>query len=336
MLGKGFQDAEWGQIFSMDLMLALVVITVFLGVSADALDMVSSRMDETSYVHSLEKVTTENANILLNTPGSPENWEEGHQPLFMIKPGLAQVDPTTGTVNKTLNLNKVLKLGENYHQLMDGKVLPAGLNSTMMLCPLNNSLETITLNNQEHPENAVDILTINRTIMCDYMIANVMTSIVSYPFETSDDPSQPLVCPYCYPKQNLQHHREESTSNKPGWRCKPFIVTQNDINSTDIYIMTDPPQIMDESAYWIVDSTQNLTDNREKFRPSPYKLNEKLSELLGENDNATIWLHVLSSGNPDETFDVYIGRFVKDTPSEKIKTQYLTPQPCNFIFKVWI
>ncbi|MDD1763786.1 MAG: hypothetical protein LUQ70_03605, partial [Methanobacteriaceae archaeon] len=59
---------------------------------------------------------TENANILLNRPGSPENWEDGLQPLSMVKPGLAQVDSNTGTVNKTLNMKKLLKLSENYHE----------------------------------------------------------------------------------------------------------------------------------------------------------------------------------------------------------------------------
>ena len=336
MFGNNFQDKEAGQVLSMDLLLALVVFAVFLGVSANNMDLISSKMDETSYVHSLQRIATENANLLLTTPGSPENWEEGHQPLSMVKPGLAQADSATGTVNNTLNMKKILKLAENYHELMDGKVLPFGLNSTMIVSPRDSSLETITVNNQEHPEAARDILTINRTIMCDYMIAIVLTSIVSHqPSETSPDRYQPLICPHCNLTLNYQHTRG-SAYNKPGWKCKPFTVTQNDINNTDIYIMTDPPMVMDQSACWIIDSTQNLTDNRYKFTSSPYRLNERLSQILGEKGNATIWLHVFSSGNSNEAFDVYIGRFSKNTPAEKIRTQYLTPQPCNFIFKVWI
>jgi hypothetical protein len=75
-----FKDTEVGQILSMDLMLAFIVVTIFLGVSADALDLVSSQMDEASYIQALERITTENANILLNTPGSPENWEMASSP----------------------------------------------------------------------------------------------------------------------------------------------------------------------------------------------------------------------------------------------------------------
>jgi hypothetical protein len=337
MCGKDLKENKGGQILSMDLLLALVLFSVLLGVSANAMDLVTSKMDESSYVYSLQRITNENANILLNTPGTPENWEEGHQTLSMVKPGLAKVDPITGAVNKTLSIKKISKLGENYQELMDGKVLPFGLNSSMIVSPRDSSLETITVNNQEHPDEAKDILIINRTIMCDYMIANALTSIVSnQPSETSSDTYQPLFCPHCNLTQNFKHPREESTSKKPGWKCNPFIVTQNDINTKDIYIMTDPPQVMDESACWIIDSTQNISDSSIRFKSSPLRLNEKLSELLGDKDNATIWVHVFSSGNSDETFNVYIGSFLKNTSSEKVKTQYLTPQPCNFVFKVWI
>jgi hypothetical protein len=337
MYENDLHDKEGGQVLSMDLLLALVVIAVFLGASANAMDLVSSKMDEASYIHSLERITTGNANILLNTPGSPENWEEGLQPMSLVKPGLAQVDPVTGAVNKTLNMKKVLKLAENYQELMDGKVLPFGLNSTMIVSPRDSSLDTITVNNQEHSETARDVLIINRTIMCDYMIANILTSIPSNQASgTLYDKFKPLLCPHCNLTLNYQHPQQEKDEKKMGWKCKPFIVTQNDINTTDIYIMTDPPQILDESACWIIDSTQNLTDVRYKFTSSPDILNEKLSQLLGERENATIWLHVFSSGNSDEAFAVYIGRFSKNTPNENIKIQYLTPQPCNFVFKVWI
>jgi len=337
MSGNDGPDKEGGQVLSMDLLLALVVFTVLLGVSANAMDMVSSKMDEASYIHSLERIVTENINILLNTPGSPENWEEGHLPMSMVKPGLAQIDPATGTVNQTLSMKKILKLAENYNELMDGKVLPFGLKSTMIVSPRDSSLNTITISDQEHGETASDILIINRIVMCDYMMGNKLTSIISHPASdaSATELTQPI-CPHCNLTLNFQHPWQEPGYNKPGWKCKPFTITQNDIKTTDIYLMTDPPQILDKSACWILDSTQNLTDLRFMFTPSPQHLNDKLSQLLGGKESATIWLHVFSSGNSDEAFDVYIGRFSKNTPVENIKTQYLTPQPCNFVFKVCI
>nr|WP_243686811.1 hypothetical protein [Methanobacterium formicicum] len=45
-----------GMVFSVDLMLALIIITVVLGVSADAMDMIGSKMDDSSHEASLERI----------------------------------------------------------------------------------------------------------------------------------------------------------------------------------------------------------------------------------------------------------------------------------------
>lgn len=45
-------------VFSIDLMLALIIITVLLGVSADAMDIVGWKIQDYSYTNSLERITT--------------------------------------------------------------------------------------------------------------------------------------------------------------------------------------------------------------------------------------------------------------------------------------
>lgn len=53
--GKWLVD-RGGMVFSVDLMLALIIITVVLGVSADAMDMIGSKMDDSSHEASLERI----------------------------------------------------------------------------------------------------------------------------------------------------------------------------------------------------------------------------------------------------------------------------------------
>ncbi|HMK53506.1 MAG TPA: hypothetical protein VK444_01880 [Methanobacteriaceae archaeon] len=336
MVKKGLKSIEMGQILSIDLMLALILITVLLGVSADAMDLISSRMDDNTYAGALERITAENVNVLINTPGIPENWEEGRQLMQVVKPGLADVNLQTGsTVNKTLSMKKILKLKDNYRELINGKIVPSGFNSNIIFYPVNNSLESIQIGDIE-PKTAGDVFVINRTVMCNYEIADTMVAIVSSEKKDLFLNSSSVVCPHCNLSGNIQHPYNESISLKSGWKCQPFIITQTDINANDIYLMTDPPLLKDTSACWIVDSTKNMTDSREKFGSSPIRLNDRISTLTGENTNSTIWIHVYSSGSSDEIFDVYIAKFPKGTPYEQIKTQYLTPQPYYLIFKVWI
>ncbi len=255
-----------------------------------------------------------------------------------VKPGLADVNLQTGsTVNKTLSMKKLLKLKDNYQELMHGKIVPLGFNSTIIMHPLNKSLETIFIgDHRTAPATAADVFIINRTVLVNYHVADILATIISSekPYLISN--SSTVRCPHSNLSGDIRHPHSESVSLKPGWKCQPFIIKQMDVNTTDIYLMTDPPVLKDKSACWIIDSTRNMTDARENFGSSPVLINDKIAAFMGENQNSTIWLHVFSSGNPNEIFDVYIAKFSRGTPYEQVKFQYLTPQPYYLIFKIWI
>ncbi|MGZ7118900.1 MAG: hypothetical protein ACXVH2_04265, partial [Methanobacterium sp.] len=72
-----FKDDEVGQAFTLDVMLALIIITVIMGISADAMDMASYKTSDFSARFTLERVTNDAADMLIKTPGSPDNWELG-------------------------------------------------------------------------------------------------------------------------------------------------------------------------------------------------------------------------------------------------------------------
>ena len=108
------------------------------------------------------------------------------------------------------------------------------------------------------------------------------------------------------------------------------------LNSTDFYIMTDPDRVKDQSAVWMMDRPENLTENTQFFQNNPILVNGKIKEIMGNKSTVVLWLHVYSSGNPDNSFNIYLAGFPKGTPSEKVKVQYLSPQACYFVFKVWV
>ncbi|MDP3066664.1 MAG: hypothetical protein Q8N08_07995 [Methanobacteriaceae archaeon] len=80
------KNAAGDQILSIDLMLAMILVTILLGVSADAMDLISSRMDEHTYANTLERITTENVNILINTSGTPEIGKKAIRPCRQSNP----------------------------------------------------------------------------------------------------------------------------------------------------------------------------------------------------------------------------------------------------------
>jgi hypothetical protein len=82
-----------GFALSLDLLLALIPITLMLGMVAADMDNIMFQMQDTIFRGSSERVAADTANTLLTTSGQPVDWETTGNP---IVPGLAQYDTNTG------------------------------------------------------------------------------------------------------------------------------------------------------------------------------------------------------------------------------------------------
>lgn len=92
-----------GFALSLDLLLALIPITLMLGMVAADMDNIMYQMQDTIFRGSTERVAAETANTLLSTSGQPIDWETTGNP---IVPGLAQYDnnkqiPIEGLISST-------------------------------------------------------------------------------------------------------------------------------------------------------------------------------------------------------------------------------------------
>ena len=56
-------------------MLALLLITVLIGVSANTMGIVGNKISEYSSEQSIQRIADDTADVLIKTPGIPENWE---------------------------------------------------------------------------------------------------------------------------------------------------------------------------------------------------------------------------------------------------------------------
>jgi hypothetical protein len=82
-----------GFALSLDLLLALIPITLMLGMVAADMDNIMFQMQDTIFRGSTERVAADTANTLLSTSGQPIDWETTGTP---IVPGLAQYDNNQG------------------------------------------------------------------------------------------------------------------------------------------------------------------------------------------------------------------------------------------------
>lgn len=336
MFKKKLIEDGVGLVFSIDLMLALIIITVLLGVSANAMDIIGGKIQEYSYTNSLERITMAGTEMLIENAGSPENWEELND-LNGVIPGLADIDPVNMKVQpKTLSIRKIKRLKENYDELMVGKVLPPYYHSNLMICPVDQSIEPITMGQINTNSSSHDVLVVNRTISLDCFNSSVVVFIDAKKYNSSNRAQKVLgeECPH-QDIGKLDHLRVDYEKNHPGWTCYHLKITREMLNSTDFYLITDPEVIGDPSAVWIIDRPENITEDVHSFNNKPTKVNDILSEFMGNQTATVLWLHVYSAGDPQKTFNTYLAGFPRATPIEMVKWQNLNPQPCYFVFKAW-
>ena len=77
------------QLFTMDLLLALVPLTIVLGMSANAMSGVTSQILDYSQWYSQNAQVNNALEVLIKTPGEPPNWSESYPPQMPGVLGLA-------------------------------------------------------------------------------------------------------------------------------------------------------------------------------------------------------------------------------------------------------
>lgn len=343
MRRKNFKDEEEGQAFSLDVMMALIIITVIMGVSANAMDMVSYKAQDYSSRFSLERATTDAADILIKSPGSPEDWESYSYKPIMI-PGLAKIDISSNMViPQTLTYRKMSKLKAKYSDLMPGKILPDGVSSSLVLYPVDPNISTYTIKEGTVPANAAEVAVANRTVLADFMFTSVVIGMnahrnPAWPMDPDMDWEDCFhVEPFVQPGNVHEKPVIDTQGGEPGWACKHFNLTQQDLEASDFYIITDPYPLKDNSAEWIIDRDDPglMVEKGVKFDDQPILANAEIATAMNGDPEATLWLHVKTAGDPKKVYDAYLVAVPKNTPPEEVSLNALNPQPCYFVLKVW-
>ncbi|MFQ6136817.1 MAG: hypothetical protein ACE5PM_06525 [Candidatus Hydrothermarchaeales archaeon] len=98
------------QLFTLDLLLALVPLTIMLGMSANAMAGVTTQIQEYAYGYSMKRVTNDAADVLVKTAGEPPTWNSSNTPTTV---GLALYEENASTTN-ILDSDKVKDMSSTY------------------------------------------------------------------------------------------------------------------------------------------------------------------------------------------------------------------------------
>lgn len=291
--------------------------------SADAMDIAGNRIGDFCSEESYQRITDDVCDILIKTSGSPEYWDE--LPSYTgVSPGLADTKNSSGA-NK-LN-SKKLKSLQNNPELMD-KIIPEGFKCSVTIYSTDPSVPALCIVNQT-PNFNTQVYVANRTVVYCYDTYFVFSTLNID--QNLDFNSSHYNCPHSQIEHNI-HKFPDFKNNNPGWVCDVFKVGQDNLNSTDFYLITDPPHLMDKQAVWMIDTPDNLTDNAERFVDHPMDITQKIRDNW---KTGALIIHVYTSTEYTKPFKLYIVGVPSGTPLSDVKVNYLGLKSGYFILKIW-
>ena len=298
---------QYGILYSSELLLSIILLIFIIGVIANLSDGLNERMISEEEFSSLETIAIESSDYLLNNPGNPENWEddEGLKNGIVSKniiPGLAIKNKNVENgeffdesasdemiMSNAISYNKLIKIKNNYDSLVDSNLLNDSVISSMAIYPLNSEIKPIEMGYdfEDKNDNVNDnnIVTVNRTVKCDFY-----SNFVVYNFNDfelfGDDYNKDMFCnhdtnPY------LTNHSNDGRSL---WLCKNFRVYKESLDEYNYYLISDE-SVKDTGTYWILESLNRTSENKEIINQEVIDLNPFLMEDLGNSSDEIYSIH---------------------------------------------
>ncbi|MBQ6138426.1 MAG: hypothetical protein IJI80_01960 [Methanobrevibacter sp.] len=345
---------QWGLLYSSELLLSIILLIFIIGVVANLSDGLNEKMLSEEEFSSIEAIAIESSDYLLNNPGNPENWEDddGLNNGIVSKniiPGLAIKNKNIENgefysesasdemiMSNAISYKKLIKIKNNYNSLVDGNLFNDSVYSSMAIYPLNSKIRPIIMgydfDNEDDNVNDNNIVTVNRTVKCDFY-----SNFVVYNFNDFDLFGENYEDELCNhdSNPNLTNHGNDEKSI---WLCKNFKVYKESLNDYNYYLISDE-SIKNSDTYWIIESLNRTSENKEILNQEVIDLNPFLMEDM-ENSSGEIYsIHFnvpKNSVNDFKTVLVAIPKNMTDVliSNDEFNYDYFRVQDVNFILKI--
>lgn len=354
MLMKNLIKDQYGLLYSSELLLSIILLIFIIGVVANLSDGLNEKILSEEEISSLEAIAIESSDYLLNNPGNPENWEddEGLKNGIVSKniiPGLAIKNKNVENgeffdesasdemiMSNAISYNKLIKIKNNYDSLVDRNLFNDSVMSSMVIYPLNSQIRPIEMgydfDNENDNVNDNNIVTVNRTVKCDFY-----SNFVVYNFNDfelfGDDYNKDMFCNHDT-NPNLTNHSNDGRSL---WVCKSFRVYKESLDEYEYYLISDE-SVKDTGTYWIFESLNRTKENKEILNQEVIDLNPFFLEDLENSSDEIYSIHFnvpKNRANDFKTVLVAIPKNMTDVliSNDGLNYDYFRVQDVNFVLK---
>lgn len=350
-----FINDKYGLLYSTELLLSIILLVFIIGTIANLSDGLNEKILSEEELSALEDVAVTSSDYLLNNPGNPENWErdEGLANGMVstnIIPGLAikKKEVANGEfydesandemiMSNTISYNKLMKIKNNYDELVDGNLFNGSFESSMAVYPLNCKIGPILMGhdfgNVNDNVNDNDIAVVNRTVKCDFYSNFVVYNFNDFELEGKDYIKES----YCNhdTNPNLESHSNDGRSL---WLCKNFRVYRKSLEDYNYYLISDE-SVKNSNSLWILESLNRTNDNKQRLNKEVIDLNPFFSEDLSNSSNEIYSIHFNVLKNDIDDFKTVLVAFPKNMTEDliarnELKYDYFKVQEINFVLKI--
>jgi hypothetical protein len=292
-----------GQIFSLDLLLALIPITLIIGMAAANMDSMLYLTQSAVFQSSTERAASDTVRSLLETSGSPIDWEMSGNPRIA---GLAEYDYIKSVpVEGTTDAIKLGQLNQSHIQDMIGNDYGFFLNVTRV--GDNYSVKTLGTYNSS----AKNIVRIERFVLYGYLkIVSSAKDLLRY------NPGPPRV--YTSPPD-------------------PFPTNLNYVNTFDYWALVVNRGY--DSATVEINNNRVVDPNDFRGQATRYANITKQVDsrfLYNETYFMNNTVTVRGTSNPWSSLDVYIVQVPKNTDPGQINPDNIERKRYRFLFYLWV
>jgi hypothetical protein len=299
----GFMDDDpKGFIISMDLLIAIIPITLMLGLVSANMGSIMFELEDTVFRGSTERVAADTMNTLLETSGTPPTWEQTGNASVV---GLAKYDqsksrPIEGVISPT-KLSYVLNDSSTVQNII-------GPNYGFYLNIYNISTNTSMGSLGTYNSSAKDIVRVDKVVLCSKL------ETVSF-----------LVGEIKY------------TGTSRNYNAPTFQTSTRYNQSYDYWIFFVNTGSASANSATIKINGNTITLNSSTIY-TPYKINATF--LNGNQSNPTQFFNNtvqvnITSSNFGNSMDFYIVQAPKGTAQSEINYNNVVPQKCMFILYLW-
>ena len=284
--------------FTLEILVVGMIVIMILGIISVASEVSQEKISKSAESGNIEKTISEVADILINDPGTPINWEDYKSK----RVGLAIINEDENIIPNSVSYFKLLELGRDYENLVTKRIFDNKFHSSMELIPHETSISSVKIGSNN--DQSKNIFTANRIVKCDFF-------------------KKYVICDFLNDGKCNHNHNQKDHS------CNYLKVFKGNLKKTDYYILLNESEKLENKYY--IDNTHFKSYSGESVSNTKIYLNNELNELFEMNESSAVaFIHF----DKKDTKAVLVG-VPKDFDKSKLDYNYFTTQTCDFVIKAW-